>query len=63
MLTYSSDDAVQVSAVIAGYAARIVVMEHCKCEECKKMAVSTKGGIEEMENENKYLYKIFPEED
>ena len=32
-----SDDAVQVSAVIAGYAARKVVMEHCKCEECKKM--------------------------
>ena len=53
-----SDDAVQVSAVIAGYAARKVVMEHCKCEECKKMAVSTKGGIEEMENENKYLQNL-----
>ncbi len=51
------DDAVQVSPVIAGYAARKVIMERSKCTECKEMAIST-GGIEEMENENKYLQNL-----
>ena len=51
------DDAVQVSAVIAGYAARKVIMERSGCAECKEMAISTTG-IEEMENENKYLQNL-----
>ena len=50
-------EVVQVSAVIAGYAARKVIVDRSKCLECKEMAVST-SEIEEMENENGYLVKL-----
>ena len=50
-------DAVQVSAVIAGYAARKVIVDRSKCDECKEMALAS-SGIEEMENENNYLRKL-----
>lgn len=34
-------DAVQVSAAIAGYAARKVIVERSKCIECRKMALAS----------------------
>ena len=50
-------NAIQVSAVIAGYAARKVIVERSECVECKEMAVST-DAIEDMETENNYLKKL-----
>ena len=50
-------DAVQVSAAIAGYAARKVIVERSKCIECRKMALAS-SEIEEMESENNYLQKL-----
>ena len=50
-------DAIQVSAVISGYAARKVIVERSGCVECKEMAVST-SEIEGMENENSYLKNL-----
>ena len=50
-------EAVQVSAFIAGYAARTVIVNRSKCSTCEEMAVST-SGIEEMEGENDYLLNV-----
>ena len=50
-------DAIQVSAVVAGYAARKVVVQRNKCSDCKELAVSD-DDIAEMENENNYLRKL-----
>lgn len=50
-------DAIQVSAVVAGYAARKVVVQRNKCSDCKELAVSD-DEIAEMENENNYLRKL-----
>ena len=50
-------DAIQVSAVVAGYAARKVVVQRNKCSDCKELAVSD-DDITEMENENNYLIRI-----
>ena len=50
-------DAVEVSAVIAGYAARKVVVDRSKCAKCKEMALAS-SEIEKMENENNYLQNL-----
>ena len=50
-------EAVQVSAFIAGYAARTVIVNRSKCSTCEEMAVLT-SGIEEMEGENDYLLNV-----
>ena len=50
-------DAVQVSAVVAGYAARKVIVDRSKCVHCKELALAS-SGIEEMESENNYLRKL-----
>ena len=49
-------DAIQVSAVIAGYAARKVIVDRSKCVDCKEIALGS--SVEEMENENSYLRKL-----
>ena len=50
-------DAVEVSAVIAGYAVRKVVVDHSKCAKCKELAIAS-SEIEKMENENNYLQNL-----
>ena len=50
-------DAVEVSAVIAGYAAQKVVVDHSKCAKCKELAIAS-SEIEKMENENNYLQNL-----
>ena len=51
-----SPEGVQVSAAIAGYAVRKVVMERSKCTECMEIAVSNKE--DESSPENKYLKNL-----
>ena len=64
-LTYAmlNPEAVEVSAVVAGYgyvtgyAARKVIVEENKCSKCKELSVSN-SAFERMEDENNYLKNV-----